>query len=81
MIALRNSEPVFDTDEIYIHSDASNGIKVIHLNYSEPNSDEISKIFVIGNFGVSTHTTQIEEENTGTWYDLFNNNKKTTFHC
>ena len=78
LIALRNSEPIFDTDDFTIDADGSNGIKTIHLNTSAAGDDEISKILIVGNFGVTAQAAQVEFQQTGAWYDLFNNNKKKT---
>lgn len=78
LIALRNSEAIFDTDDFTIDADNTNGIKTIHLNYSSAGSNEISKMLIVGNFGVSAKSTEVEFQQTGDWYDLFNNNKKKT---
>ena len=78
LIALRNAEPIFDTDDFSIDADASTGIKTIHLSYSAAGSGEISKILIVGNFGVTTQTAEVDFETTGSFYDLFNNNKKKT---
>ncbi|TRO65209.1 alpha-amylase family glycosyl hydrolase [Christiangramia sabulilitoris] len=76
LIALRNSEVIFDTDDFTINAGNSNGIKTIHLNTSAPGN--ISNMLIVGNFGVTSKSVQVEFQKTGVWYDLFNNNKKKT---
>ncbi|MBT8295922.1 MAG: T9SS type A sorting domain-containing protein, partial [Gramella sp.] len=78
LIALRNSQPIFDTDDFTIDAGASTGVKTIHLNTSVATGDEISMILIVGNFGVTTKSVEVEFQDTGAWYDLFNNNKKKT---
>ena len=78
LIALRNSQPIFTTNDFTIDAGASTGIKTIHLNTTAANGDEISKILIVGNFGVTTKSAEVEFQDTGAWYDLFNNNKKKT---
>ena len=78
LIALRNSEKIFDTDDFVIDADNANGIKTIHLNTNAAANDEISKMLIVGNFGVTDKSVVVEFQNTGAWYDLFNNNKKMT---
>ncbi|GAA4320354.1 hypothetical protein GCM10023115_47290 [Pontixanthobacter gangjinensis] len=76
LIALRNSEPIFDTEDFSIDAGASTGIKTIHLTTTNAGSGEISNIVIVGNFGVTAKTAEVEFQATGTWYDLFNNNRK-----
>ena len=76
IIELRNSEPIFDTDNFTIDADAATGIKTIHLNYSAAGDDEIAKILIVGNFGVTSKDADVEFQSTGAWFDLFNNNRK-----
>ena len=76
IIELRNSEPIFDTDNFTIDADAATGIKTIHLNYSAAGDDEIAKILIVGNFGVTSKDANVEFQSTGAWFDLFNNNRK-----
>ena len=75
LIALRNSEPIFDTEDFTIDAGNPNGIKTIHLNLATAGNDEISRIVIVGNFGVAAQTADVEFQATGSWYDLFNNNK------
>ena len=76
IIELRNSEPIFDTDNFTIDADAATGIKTIHLNYSAAGDDEIAKILIVGNFGVTSKDADVEFQSTGAWFNLFNNNRK-----
>ena len=76
IIELRNSEPIFDTDNFTIDADAATGIKTIHLNFSAAGDDEIAKILIVGNFGVTSKDADVEFQSTGAWFDLFNNNRK-----
>ena len=39
---------------------------------------EISKMLIVGNFGVTDRSVQVEFQSSGVWYDLFKNNKKKT---
>ncbi len=76
LIALRKSEPIFNTNDFTINSGGSNGIKTIHLNTIEAGESDISKMLIVGNFGVTAKSVQVEFQSAGTWYELFNNNRK-----
>ena len=78
LIALRKAEPIFNTDDFTIAANDTNGIKTIHLTTTAAGSDEISKMLIVGNFGVASKSVEVEFQDTGAWYDLFNNNKKKT---
>ena len=78
LIALRNAEPIFNTDDFSIDANDTNGIKTIHLNTTAAGSNEISKMLIVGNFGVTSTSVEVKFQETGAWYDLFNNNKKKT---
>ncbi|MFV8224505.1 alpha-amylase family glycosyl hydrolase [Christiangramia aquimixticola] len=76
LIALKTTEPIFNTSDFTTDADNANGLKTIHLSEASVNEGDISKMLIVGNFGVETITVDVEFQVTGAWYDLFNNNKK-----
>jgi len=73
LIKLKKQVPIFTTDNFTLDVDKTNGQKKIHLTDDAANPD-VKHITIIGNFGVTTQSVSPEFQQTGTWYDLLNNN-------
>lgn len=77
LIQLKKQVPIFKTDNFTLDVDKTNGQKKIHLTDEATNSD-VKHIAIIGNFGVTTQNVSPEFQQTGTWYDLLNDNATIT---
>lgn len=73
LIELKKEESIFRTDDFTLDVGNANGLKKIHLTNSESSSN-IEFVTIIGNFGVISQDIDPEFQQTGTWYDLLNNN-------
>ncbi|MAN25863.1 MULTISPECIES: alpha-amylase family glycosyl hydrolase [Mesonia] len=74
MIALKKGNEIFATGSIEMNVDNSNGLKSIHLENPNATGNEIKYVTIIGNFGVTTQSIDPAFQETGTWYNLMNNN-------
>ena len=72
LIQLKLKYDIFKTSDITIDASNSNGLKKIQL--SDANASDIQYINVIGNFGVTTQNINPVFQQTGTWYDLLDDN-------
>jgi len=75
LIKLKKQEDIFRTNDFSLDVGNSNGLKRIHLT---DNAGTLKHITVIGNFGVTTQNISPGFQQTGTWYDLLNNNTTIT---
>lgn len=73
MIALKKEYDVFRTSDFTLDVASTTGLKKIHLTDTNAGSD-IQHVTIIGNFGVTTQNIDPNFQQTGTWYDLMNNN-------
>ena len=73
LIKLKQQVPIFKTDNFTLDVDNANGLKKIHLTDDAANP-EVEYITIIGNFGVTAQNVSPEFQQTGTWYDLLDNN-------
>lgn len=73
LIQLKLKYDIFKTSDFTIDASNTNGLKKIQL--TAPASAEIQYINIIGNFGVITQNINPIFQETGTWYDLLNNNE------
>lgn len=72
LIQLKLKYDIFKTSDFTIDASNSNGLKKIQL--SDANASDIQYINVIGNFGVTTQNINPVFQQTGTWYDLLDDN-------
>ncbi len=73
LIKLKKQENIFRTDNFTMNVASTNGLKSIHLT-DDATSPDVKHVTIIGNFGVTTQSINPEFQQTGTWYDLLNNN-------
>ena len=74
---LKKQEDIFRTDDFTLDVANTNGLKKIQLTNNNA-SDPLQYVNIIGNFGLTTQSIDPEFEQTGTWYDLLNNNSTIT---
>lgn len=73
LIGLKKKYDIFRTANFTLDVANSNGLKKIHLT-DDATSPDIKHITIIGNFGVTTQSINPDFQQTGTWYDVLNNN-------
>ena len=73
LIKLKKQEDIFRTNDFTLDVANSNGLKKIHLTNSAANPD-LEFVTISGNFGVVAQSINPEFQQTGTWYDLLNDN-------
>ncbi|MCB0460958.1 MAG: alpha-amylase, partial [Flavobacteriaceae bacterium] len=73
IIQLKKQEDIFRTANFTLDVANTNGLKKIQLTDPAANPD-LKYVTIIGNFGVTTQSINPTFQQTGTWYDLLNNN-------
>lgn len=73
LIALKKQEDIFRTANFTLDVANTNGLKKIQLTDNATNPT-VKYVTIIGNFGVITQNINPTFQQTGTWYDLMNNN-------
>jgi glycosidase len=73
LIHLKKNYDIFKTDDFTLDVANTNGLKKIHLTDNTAGAS-IQYVTIIGNFGVTTQSINPSFQQTGTWYDLLNNN-------
>ncbi|WP_459210968.1 alpha-amylase family glycosyl hydrolase [Aquimarina rhabdastrellae] len=74
LIDLKKTERIFKTNDFTIDLSRTNGLKRIHLTDNNATGDEIKYVTILGNFGVTTQNIIPDFQETGTWYDILDNN-------
>jgi pullulanase/glycogen debranching enzyme len=77
IIQLKKQEDIFRTANFTLDVANTNGLKKIQLTDPAANPD-LKYVTIIGNFGVTTQSINPTFQQTGTWYDLLNNNASIT---
>jgi pullulanase/glycogen debranching enzyme len=77
LIGLKKKYDIFRTNNFVLDVANINGLKSIHLTNDAVNPD-IKHITIIGNFGVTTQSINPAFQQTGTWYNLLDNNTTIT---
>ena len=72
LITLKLKYDIFETSDFTLDVSNSNGLKKIHL--TNASATDIQNVVVIGNFGVTTQSISPFFQQTGTWYNLLNDN-------
>ena len=75
LIKLRLQEDIFQTSDFTIDAAAATGLKKIQLT-NEKVGASLKYVNIIGNFGVTTQSIDPDFQETGTWYDLLNDNNE-----
>ncbi|MRX62778.1 alpha-amylase family glycosyl hydrolase [Maribacter luteus] len=75
LIKLKLEESIFATTDFSLNLDAATGLKTIHLTDNTATGDEINYVTIVGNFGVTSQEIVPDFQETGTWYNLLNNNE------
>ncbi len=73
LIKLKKQENIFRTANFTMDVANTNGLKTIHLS-DDATNPSLEHVTIIGNFGVTTQSINPVFQQTGTWYDLLNNN-------
>jgi len=73
LIKLKKQENIFRTANFTMDVANANGLKTVHLTDDATNPN-VNHVTIIGNFGVTTQSINPVFQQTGTWYDLLNNN-------
>ncbi len=73
LIRLRLQEEIFHTGNFVLDVDAATGLKKIQLTDTD-NSATLKHITILGNFGVTVQNIVPGFQQSGTWYDLLNDN-------
>ena len=73
IIQLKLKYPIFKTSDFSVNVNNSNGLKKIQL--TDASSLTLKYVTIIGNFGITTQNINPTFQQTGTWYDLLNNNE------
>ncbi len=74
LIDLKKTERIFKTNDFTVDLSRTNGLKRIHLTDNNATGDEIKYVTILGNFGVTTQNIIPDFQETGTWYDILDNN-------
>ena len=72
LVQLKLNYDIFKTSDFTLNVGNSNGLNTIHL--SKTDASDIKYITIIGNFGVTTQNINPNFQQTGTWFDLLDNN-------
>ncbi len=73
LIKLKKQENIFRTNNFTMNVANTSGLKTIHLT-DDAVSPNVKHVTIIGNFGVTTQSIDPDFQQTGSWYDLLNNN-------
>ncbi|WP_343329560.1 alpha-amylase family glycosyl hydrolase [Polaribacter staleyi] len=76
LIKLKLKYDIFETSNFTLDVGNANGLNTIHL--TDPTATDIQNITIIGNFGVTTQSIVPAFQQTGTWYNLLENNANIT---
>lgn len=74
LIKLKLGEAIFETTDFSMDLGAPTGLKTIHLTDNSASGDAIKYITVIGNFGMVEQAINPNFQETGTWYNLLEDN-------
>ena len=77
LIKLKEQIDIFKTDNFTLDVGNTNGLKKIQLTDNAANA-EVKYVTIIGNFGVTTQSINPAFQETGTWYDVLNDNTSIT---
>ena len=72
LIQLKLKYDIFKTSNFTLNVGNANGLKTIHLTKTD--ATNIKQITIIGNFGVTTQNVIPNFQQTGTWFNLLDNN-------
>jgi 1,4-alpha-glucan branching enzyme len=76
IIQLKLKYDIFETSDFTLDVANTNGLKKIHL--TNPSATDIQSIVIIGNFGITTQSISPSFQQTGTWYNLLEDNATIT---
>ncbi|WP_166382226.1 alpha-amylase family glycosyl hydrolase [Polaribacter sp. 11A2H] len=76
LIQLKLKYEIFETSNFTLNVGNANGLNTIHL--SDASASGIQNITIIGNFGVTTQSISPAFQQTGTWYNLLEDNTTIT---
>ena len=76
LIQLKLKYDIFKTSDFTLDVSNANGLKKIHL--TNASAADIQNVIIIGNFGVTTQSISPFFQQTGTWYNLLEDNATIT---
>jgi len=76
LISLKLNYNIFETSDFTLDVSNANGLKKIHL--TNASAANIQNVVIIGNFGVTTQSISPFFQQTGTWYNLLEDNTTIT---
>ena len=76
LISLKLNYNIFETSDFTLDVSNANGLKKIHL--TNASAANIQNVVIIGNFGVTTQSISPFFQQTGTWYNLLDDNTTIT---
>ena len=76
LIKLKLKYEIFEASDFTLDVGNSNGLNKIHL--TDPSADGIQNVVIIGNFSVTTQSITPYFQQTGTWYNLLEDNATIT---
>jgi pullulanase/glycogen debranching enzyme len=76
LIKLKLKYDIFQTSDFTLDVANTNGLKKIHL--TNPSATDIQNVVIIGNFGTTTQSISPFFQQTGTWYNLLEDNASIT---
>ena len=76
LISLKLNYNIFETSDFTLDVSNANGLKKIHL--TNASAADIQNVIIIGNFGVTTQSISPFFQQTGTWYNLLEDNATIT---
>lgn len=74
LIQLKLDYAIFKTENFNIDASNSNGLKKIQL--SDTSASDLQYVTIVGNFSLSNQNINPVFQETGTWYDLLNDNEE-----
>jgi len=76
LIQLKLKYEIFETSDFTLEVASSNGLKKIHL--TDPAATDLQSVVIIGNFGLTAQSIAPNFQQTGTWYNLLDDNSTIT---
>ena len=76
LIKLKLKYEIFEASDFTLDVGNSNGLNKIHL--TDPSAADIQNVVIIGNFSVTTQSITPYFQQTGTWYNLLEDNATIT---
>mgnify|MGYP003630955541 FL=1 len=73
MIALKKQLPIFETTDFTVETGNTDLVKKIHLSNKNATEGEVNYVTVLANLSMTSQDINPQFQETGTWYNLMNN--------